>query len=224
MKIRKLLASVGVAMALVIAVPSVASAATKPSEFTDCMTKASEQKTTVKQDSAAENCHKSTSPVLPALNEVVWGGIAFLIVLFLLMKFAFPALKKGMSDRSKKIADDIAAAESARAGAEAEAADYQAKLTDARGEAGRIIEEARQGAEALRVDLVARAEADAQAIRARASDDVQALTARALADLQGRVADLSIELAEKVVERNLDHDTQVALIENYINSVGTSGG
>jgi F-type H+-transporting ATPase subunit b len=98
------------------------------------------------------------------------------------------------------------------------------KLTDARGEAGRIIEEARQGAEALRVDLVARAEADAQAIRARASDDVQALTARALADLQGRVADLSIELAEKVVERNLDHDTQVALIENYINSVGTSGG
>ena len=41
-----------------------------------------------------------------------------------------------------------------------------------------------------------------------------------MADLRAQVSDLSIELAEKVVERNLDRDTQVALIENYINSVG----
>ncbi|MCU1456947.1 MAG: synthase, subunit b [Actinomycetia bacterium] len=224
MKIRKLLATAGVAMALVIAVPSVASAAAKPSEFTDCMLKASELKTTTAQDNAANNCHKATSPILPALNEIVWGGIAFLIVAGVLLKFAFPALKKGLADRSAKIASDIAGAEAARAAAEAEAAEYQAKLAEARSDAGRIIEEARQSAEALRADLVARAEADAQGIRARASEEVQALTARALADLQGRVADLSIELAEKVVEHNLDHDTQIALIEGYINSVGTSGG
>jgi F0F1-type ATP synthase membrane subunit b/b' len=43
-----------------------------------------------------------------------------------------------------------------------------------------------------------------------------------MSELQGRVAQLSIELAEKVVERNLDRDTQVQLIENYINSVGSN--
>ena len=43
-----------------------------------------------------------------------------------------------------------------------------------------------------------------------------------MAELQGRVAELSIELAEKVVERNLDHDTQIRLIENYINQVGSN--
>ena len=41
-----------------------------------------------------------------------------------------------------------------------------------------------------------------------------------MSDLKAQVADLSIGLAERVVERNLDRDTQVALIESYINSVG----
>ena len=65
-----------------------------------------------------------------------------------------------------------------------------------------------------------RAEEEAAAVRQRAEDDIRASTDRALADLQARVATLSIELAEKVVERNLDHDTQMQLIENYINEVG----
>ncbi len=59
-------------------------------------------------------------------------------------------------------------------------------------------------------------------MRARARDDIRLATERAMGDLQTRVADLSIELAEKVVERNLDRDTQLALIESYINQVSTS--
>ena len=51
---------------------------------------------------------------------------------------------------------------------------------------------------------------------------MQLATDRAIADLQNRVAELSIELAEKIVERNLDRDTQLQLIENYINEVGSS--
>jgi len=58
--------------------------------------------------------------------------------------------------------------------------------------------------------------------RARAQEDIRLATERAMADLQSRVAELSIELAEKVVERNLDRDTQIALIENYINQVGSN--
>jgi F0F1-type ATP synthase membrane subunit b/b' len=43
-----------------------------------------------------------------------------------------------------------------------------------------------------------------------------------MGELQSRVAELSIELAEKVVEHNLDHETQIRLIENYINQVGSN--
>ena len=43
-----------------------------------------------------------------------------------------------------------------------------------------------------------------------------------MSDLQGRVAELAVELAEKVVERNLDRQTQIALIESYINQVGSN--
>ena len=62
---------------------------------------------------------------------------------------------------------------------------------------------------------------DAAELRQRAQEDIKLATDRAMADLQGRVADLAIELAEKVVESNLDRDTQIALIENYINQVGS---
>ena len=75
----------------------------------------------------------------------------------------------------------------------------------------------------MRQDLIARAEAEAAEIRApRRRRTSGSRRERALADLQGRVAELSIELAEKVVERNLDRDTQIALIESYINQVGSN--
>jgi F-type H+-transporting ATPase subunit b len=67
---------------------------------------------------------------------------------------------------------------------------------------------------------VARAEAEADELRRRAQDDARLAGERAMSDLRGQVANLSVELAEKIVEHNLDRDTQLALIENYINSVG----
>ena len=83
-----------------------------------------------------------------------------------------------------------------------------------------VIEDSRQAAEGVRRDLIAKAEADAAEIRTRAQEDIRLAQERAMTDLRAQVADLSIELAEKVVERNLDRDTQIALIENYINTVG----
>jgi F-type H+-transporting ATPase subunit b len=72
--------------------------------------------------------------------------------------------------------------------------------------------------------IQAQAEADAAETRARAQEDIGLATDRAQADLQGRVAELSIELAEKIVERNLDRDTQLALVESYIGQVGNGNG
>jgi F-type H+-transporting ATPase subunit b len=164
---------------------------------------------------------EASNPIIPHWDEILWGGISFVIVFSILAWKAWPAIKKALTDREEKIRGDLEGAEAAKAEAESSLAEYQRQLAEARTEAGKIIEEARLSADQVRKDLIARAESDAQDLRARAQEDIKLATERAMADLQGRVAELSIELAEKVVERNLDRDTQIALIESYINQVGS---
>jgi F-type H+-transporting ATPase subunit b len=164
---------------------------------------------------------EASNPIVPHWDEVLWGSISFLIVFSLLAWKAWPAIKKALADREDKIRGDLESAEAAKTEAESSLAEYQRQLAEARNESGKIIEEARLAADQVRKDLIARAEADAADLRTRAQEDIRLATERAMADLQGRVAELSIELAEKVVERNLDRDTQIALIESYINQVGS---
>jgi F-type H+-transporting ATPase subunit b len=171
-------------------------------------------------EGALEDCHKAKSLFTPALPELIWGGLAFLIVAVALMKFAFPMIKKGLKAREDQIRGDLEGAETARREAEAEKAQYLAQLAEARSEANRIVEEARAAAEPVRADVLARAEAEAAEIRSRAQDDIALARERAIADLRQQTAELSIELAERIVERNLDRDTQQALVESYISSVG----
>ena len=172
---------------------------------------------------AVEDCKKSKSIIAPAKAELIWGSIAFAIVALALMKFAFPGIKKALAAREEKIRGDLEGAEQARREAEEEKTRYEAQLGDARAQANTIVEEARVAAEGVRRDLIAKAEGDAAEIRTRAQEDARLAAERAMSDLQGRVTDLSIELAEKIVEHNLDRDTQLALVESYISSVGTGG-
>jgi F-type H+-transporting ATPase subunit b len=167
-----------------------------------------------------DDCQKAPSPILPATNELFWGALSFAILFFLLARIAYPALKKGMDGRAEKIRTSIDEAEHARSDAQRILEDYQRQLADARSESARIIEEARQAADRLRQDLKRQAETEVGELRARAQEDIQAQVQRAMADLQARVGELAIELAEKVVERSLDRETNMQLIENYINQVG----
>jgi F-type H+-transporting ATPase subunit b len=232
MSMRKLVAGSLLAVASVVALPHAAFAEDPGKkagkELVECIESAlhDNEGAIAKKDyqgfeNALDDCKKAKSLITPAISEIIWGGLAFLIVLLILIKFAFPALRKAVKAREEKIREDVEGAERARQEAEAERAQYQAQLGDARGEANRIVEEARQAAEQVRQDLITRAEADAADIRTRANDDIRLARERAMSDLQHQVTDLSIELAEKIVERNLDSDTQRALVESYISSVGT---
>ena len=169
-----------------------------------------------------DDCQKAPSPILPATNELVWGSISFVLLFFLMRRFAYPAVKKGMEGRAEKIRSSLDEAERVRGEAETILQQYQRQLADAKSESARIIEEARQAADKLRQDLKRQAETEVAEMRARAQEDIQAQVDRAMADLHARVAELAIELAEKVVERSLDRETNLALIEEYINQVGAS--
>jgi F-type H+-transporting ATPase subunit b len=164
-------------------------------------------------------CQEAPSPIKPATNELIWGAIAFITVFILLGRLAYPAIKKTMDARTEKIRESLDDAERTRSEAQTILEDYQRQLNDARNEANRIIEEARQTADQLRQDLMQRAETEVGELRRRAQEDIQSAQQRAVADLRSQVSTLAIELAEKVVERNLDRDTNMALIESYINQL-----
>lgn len=166
-------------------------------------------------------CQEAPNPILPATNELLWGTFAFLVLLGLFWWKGYPAVKKGMDARATKISNSLDEAESAKVEATTVLAQYQAQLTDARHEANRIIEEARGQAEQVRRDLIAKAEAEGVELRQRNAEQVAGERNRVMGEMQGQVAALAIELAEKVVESNLDRETNTRLIESYISSVGS---
>jgi F-type H+-transporting ATPase subunit b len=163
---------------------------------------------------------QSKNPILPAGNELVWGTFSFLVLFVLMAKFALPTVRKGMQARTDRIRGDLATAEQAKGDAQNLLDDYQRQLADARSESNRIIEEARQAADGLRRELMAKAEADAAELRQRATADIEAAKDRAMAELRSQLTTLTIDLAERVVKRNLDRESNAALVDDYITSIG----
>ena len=170
---------------------------------------------------SADDCQEAPSPILPEMNEIIWGGIAFLLLLLLMWKFALPSVKEGMNARTERIRSDLDTAESAKTEAVGVLDTYKAQLADAKAEAARIIDEARQSADALKKDQETRLQTELAEARARSAADIEAAKAQATADLRGELAELAVGAASAVVNKNLDPAAQSQLIEDYINSVGT---
>lgn len=166
-----------------------------------------------------DDCQAAPNQLLPETNEIIWGAFGFLVVFFFVAKFGYPAMKKSMDARTERIRSDLDAAETQRTEADQLLSDYRAQLADAKNESARIIEEARQSADALKRDQEVRLQSELADLRSKATSDIEAAKAQAIADLRGEVAQLAVGAAEVVVGRNLDQATQVQLIEDYINQV-----
>ncbi len=218
-RIRALIAVVGIAVAVgVVAAPAFA-AETAPHYANEAAKLCAEK---LAKGGSIDDCQKAPSPLLPGTNEIAWGTAAFAVLLVAMWKFGVPAVKNMEKAREDRIRNDLEGAEKAKADAEAEKAQYLAQIAGAKDEAGRLIEEARQAAERVRADLIARAEQEANDIRARAQADIANQTNQAMAQLRTDVAALSIDLAGRIVERNLDTDANRQLVDSFIDQVAGS--
>ena len=213
-----LLALAALSMGLVLAFASPASAQEGEDEVE--IDHASEECIHILEDGGAiDDCQEAPNPLLPETNEIIWGALGFLVVFFFIWKFGLPQMRTAMNNRTEKIRGDLQAAEDQRSEADSVLADYRAQLNDAKSEAGRIIEEARQAADQIKRDQEARLQSELAELRTRAIADIDGAKAQAMNDLRGEVAQLAVGAAEVVVGRNLDQASQVQLIEDYINQV-----
>lgn len=172
---------------------------------------------------AAEAAADPTRVVLPEIDELIFGSIAFFVLLFILAKVAFPALRKGLADREQAIRSELERAEAARLEAEAKREEYERQIADARGEADRVVREAMEAAENARRERITRAEDEARAILEKARADAAQERDRAFTELQRTVADLTLEASKRVIEQELSNpDAQRQLVERFIASAGTA--
>jgi F-type H+-transporting ATPase subunit b len=164
----------------------------------------------------AEETSGGLDLVLPETSELIAGIIAFAIVFFFAWRWAMPAINRTLEQRQAAITGQIEDAEKAKVEAESLLADYRGQLAEARAEGNKIIEEARQAAEQMRADIIAKAEADAEQIRERARDEAAGEMSRALAEARSQVGDISVDLAGKIVGESLDQKAHQALIDRYL--------
>jgi len=170
-------------------------------------------------EGTVDDCHEAPSPIIPAIDELIWGALSFTILFVLLAKFGYPAIRKGMGDRTERIRNDLDRADTAKNEAEAELARYQAQLKGAREESTRLRDDARAEMEEYKAQRRTEIDAELSEYRERAKTEADSAKTQALADVKSEVAALAIGAAEQVVQKSLDHETNVALVESFINSV-----
>jgi F-type H+-transporting ATPase subunit b len=161
-----------------------------------------------------------SNPILPAANELIWGGIAFLILLVLMYRTVFPQVNKVYKERRDNIEGRLEQAEKERDEADQLLQKYRERLEAAEGKAQEILEQARADAERVRRELLAKADEDAERRLGRAREVIRSERDQAIRQLRGEVGTLAVELATRVVGDSLDRDRQLRLVDQYIDQLG----
>ena len=169
------------------------------------------------QEAAEE---ESRNPILPAANELIWGTVSFLILVFVMYRTVFPSINQAYKDRRANIEGKLEQAEKDRTEADALLEQYRRRLAAAEDETQRILEEARANAERVRRDLRAKAEAEAGRELERARQAIRSERDTAIRQLRQEVGTLAVELATRVVGDSLDRERQLRLVDRYIDELG----
>ena len=154
--------------------------------------------------------------ILPDPAELIWGAVSFVVIVFLIWKFAMPALDRTLEARRSAVVSQLEEAEQAKGAAERLRETRQRELDEAAQEADRILDAARSDAESLRQEAIERADADAGQIAERARAEAEAERERVRAEVEREITVLSLNIAEKVVGSQIDAAAHQTLVDDYI--------
>jgi F-type H+-transporting ATPase subunit b len=155
----------------------------------------------------------------PEWPELFWGAFSFVLLFIVIWRYAWPRMNAMLDERRARIQGQLEEAENIRHEAEELRRRYQEQLKDARTTANEIVDQARADAERVREQKIREAEEEAQAVRQRARDDAEAERSRLVQQLRTQVAALSVDLAGRIVHRELDEEQHRTLVDEYIDQL-----
>ena len=158
--------------------------------------------------------------VTPGL--MIWTIVCFLIVLFVLKRYAFGPIQAMIDERRERIRRALEEADEARDEARSLLEEHRKLIGQARGEAEEILTEARQVGQAMQARAKDEVEADRKRRLEETKRQIEAETRRALEAIRAEVADLSLIAAEKVTRKSLRDDDQRRLIDEAIGELDFS--
>lgn len=160
------------------------------------------------------------SLLTPHLGFFVWTLIAFIIVLFLLKKFAWKPILKSLKDRENNIANSIAAAEKVKAEMAQMKSENEALLAKAREERTQMLKDARETRDRMINEAKDQAKAEYDKILAEAQAAINTQKMAALTDVKNQVGKLVIEVSEKILRKELGNPaSQEAHIRSLVDEV-----
>lgn len=165
---------------------------------------------------AEEPGHESGPPLSFKTDLAMWYLISFLLLLFILRKFAWTPLIEGLDKRESNILNALAEAEAARAKAEQMLREHTERLASVDDEVKAMIEEARRDAERTKQDIVAAAQKEAQTTQDRAIHEIERARDQALKELFDTMAGQVASATEHVLGRALSGDDQNRLIDEAL--------
>lgn len=159
--------------------------------------------------------------VLAESNQLYMGDMLFYLISFIIMAllvwhFAWKPVTQMMQKRADKIANDIDNATNDRKKAAEMAAQREKELKGSKAEASKIVADAQTSGQNMRAQIIDDAHKDAQSIQEQAQHDAEQARQDALNSAKDDVANLSIEIASKLIKKQLDADDQQQLIDSYI--------
>jgi F-type H+-transporting ATPase subunit b len=153
------------------------------------------------------------------VNLMFWTLVIFGLLYFIVKKWGFPAILAAVEAREKALADAIEGAKRDREEAARLLQEHRAQIEASRGEAQKLIADARAVAEKSRAELIEKTRAEQQEMLARAQREIAAERDKAIMQLRKEAVDLAIAGASKVVEANLDSDKNRKLVESFLASI-----
>jgi len=160
------------------------------------------------------------NPLIPNLTELIVGLATFGIIFFALWKVLLPRLSQTLAERTDKIEGGLQRAEEAQAEANATLAKYREQLAEARHEAARLREEAREQGAQIIAEMRDQAQAEARRLVDAAHAQIEADRQQALQSLRTEVGGLAVDLASRVVGESLtDEARQRRTVERFLDEL-----
>jgi F-type H+-transporting ATPase subunit b len=172
-------------------------------------------------EGAAEE-ESSNFLVSPNVGLMIWTLLAFLVAMWVLRKFAWPAITEALDKRQRAIEESIEVAEHTRTEAQQLLQEYRERLREARQQADEIVARARKAGEVHEREALDKAKIQREELLAQTRRDIDAETRRAIQEIRAEVADLTVMATEKVTRKSLDEQDQKRLVEEALRELDFS--